>query len=71
MDSNKIVFNEDDMKHFIQDLLCLHNDNTLIYRSSHTAIDIRFYGKTYRVQKFIYDWLSVPQRKHNFELLGG
>ena len=71
MDRFEITLDEDCMKQLIQDFLCLNNNSKWIYTSQDSMIKLTFHGNIYKIQKDIYEWLSVPPRKRNFELLGG
>ncbi len=70
---DKITFdlNEETMQLFIKDLLSLRTGSVWIRTTNDTNLKISFSGNMESVQKSIHDWLSVPERKHSFDLLGG
>ena len=63
-------FTEEQMIFFIKDMLCL---NKRLYKSitKHSVLLIETSGdyNHHSVQKAIYAWLSIPERKYNFDLL--
>lgn len=65
----KKTLTETPLKHMIMDLLCLDNGQIWAYRDHEHYIELKFKGNKYNVQKDIYNWLSLPQRKFNFENL--
>lgn len=62
--------NEIEMSELIKNLLCLHHDGRWIHTTMTQQLELKFKGNRHNVQKSIYNWLSLPERKHNFELLG-
>jgi|APMed6443717190_1056831.scaffolds.fasta_scaffold253292_2 hypothetical protein len=65
----KRYLNEHSMKHFIQSLMCMENGSTFSSTTIHDSIELKFSGDKNNVQKLIYQWLSVPERKATFEKL--
>lgn len=70
---NKIgaVFHESDMESFIKGLLSLSDGSIWSRQTVDSQISFLFKGNNFKIQKALYDWLSVPERKQKFELLGG
>jgi hypothetical protein len=55
----------------IKSIMCLESGEKFIHKTIFNEVGITLIGNHYKVQKEIYEWFSVPPRKHNFELLGG
>ena len=70
---DKVIFtlNEDGLKGLIKDLLSLSRGGTWVRRDINSSLCITFNGNLHNVQEYIYNWLSVPERKQNFKSLGG
>lgn len=66
---NKIDFDLDEiaMQNFIKYLLSLRAGSVWVRTTNNTNLKISFSGNMESVQKSIYDWLSVPERKQFFE----
>ena len=64
----KMTIGEEEMKALVKDFLCLDNGSTWQRDTIQNRIEIKFCGNIYTVQKAIYDWLSIPPRRNNFEL---
>jgi hypothetical protein len=71
MSKIEIKMSEMFMKDMIKGLLSLDSGSTWQCDTVRHQVKLLFNGNVYRVQKDIYNWLSVKERKHNFELLGG
>jgi|GEM_PF-3251358 len=70
MNKIKIKYTDEEFIMFIKTMLCLDGGvwtNHII----DSLLTIETKGNPYKVQKAIYEWLSVPARKNNFKLLGG
>ncbi len=66
-----IIMDEESMKWFIKDLLCLDSKGGWRSDNISSTVKIEFKGNCHNVQKEIYKWLNVPERKNNFNLLEG
>ena len=65
---NEIVvkLGELEMVHLIMDLLSLSDKGCWTRTTVNDRIIIEFKGDIRKVQKEIYKWLSIPERKSNF-----
>jgi len=63
----ELHLNEEEMIAFIKDLLCLDNDSRWVYFSPIRRLEIKFRGNRYNVQRAIFDWLNVPERKRTYQ----
>jgi hypothetical protein len=66
-----IKYKEEDMIHFIKDLLSMNAGTVWTRKTVHNELSFLSTGNRENIQKAIYEWLSTPERKHNFELMGG
>jgi len=53
----------------LKDLLCA--PKTYKYNTTSGVYQLNTKANMYEVQRAIFEWLSVPERKHNFILMGG
>ena len=58
--------NEMQMECFIKSLLSLPDSGHLVHTTVSETLTIEFKGDIRKVQKEIYKWLSIPERKSNF-----
>ena len=56
---------EEGMVLFLRDMLSLNN-GTWQRRTTETKLNINFKGDHRTVQKIIYEWLDIPERKQHF-----
>lgn len=66
----KIVMDEKNLSEFIKHLLSIGNNTTLKCETVEENFKIHFIGNKYNIQKIIYDWLDIPERKmifHNIQ----
>lgn len=66
MNRIKIVMGEGDMADFIKGLLCLYSNSSWHKDTTDSNLTISFKGDYRTVQKIIYEWLNIPERKSNF-----
>jgi len=55
------------MEFFIKELLSLCDGGKWTNRTVTSEVKIHFKGNINKVQKAIYDWLSLPERRQNME----
>jgi len=67
MNKVQFVLDSNTMKLFIKDLLSLRKGSIWIRDTIDTNLAITFSGDNKEVQKEVYNWLSVPERKQSFE----
>jgi hypothetical protein len=67
MNKVQFVLDSNTMKLFIKDLLSLRKGSIWIRDTIDTNLAITFSGDNKEVQKEVYNWLSVPERKQFFE----
>ncbi|OQB07984.1 MAG: hypothetical protein BWY21_01480 [Parcubacteria group bacterium ADurb.Bin216] len=65
---NEITINvdENEMISLIRNLLCLTDKSSYHRHTIESHLAIKFTGDYLTIQKAVYEWLSVPQRKRTF-----
>ncbi len=66
---NNFFLNEEDMVQFIKELLSINSGGKHIKKNMYSFTSFEFKGNISNVQKNIFEWLSLPERKENFNLL--
>jgi hypothetical protein len=61
-----IDFSEIDMVNFLKDMLSLDKNGCWQRRTTNSKLNVQFKGDHRTVQKIIYEWLDIPERKQRF-----
>jgi len=61
-----IDLDEGGMILFLKDMLSMGKSGTWQRRTTETKLNINFRGDHRTVQKIIYEWLDIPERKQHF-----
>ena len=65
----QITLDEEQMTNIIKDFMSLSNNDVWHYYHKEKKLTITFKGNNHNVQNDLLNWLTVPERKENIDLL--